>query len=97
MLRLKNNYLLFDSVRFWVCSVEEAFTVVIKSRADFRGTTFSGCSFHHQEIEDGTVRSFTRICILWWCKQRNSSLVDASGLRATERKLTILSHKQVEK
>jgi len=44
---------------------------------------------------DSTVRSFTRICIPWWCKQRNSSLVDASRLKATELKLTILSHKQI--
>ena len=46
---------------------------------------------------DGAVRSVTRLCIPWWYKQINSSLVDASRLRATERKLKILSHKQVRK
>ena len=67
------------------------------NRAVFGDITFYGCSFHHQEIVDGTVRSFTKTRIPWWCKQRNSSLVDASRLRAIERKLTILSHKRVGK
>ena len=70
---------------------------LVKSRANFLGIKFSCCTFHHQEIVDGTVRSFTRICIPWWCKQRNSWLVDANRLRATERELTTLSHKQVGK
>jgi len=85
------------SLTVQVYSVEEAFRVVIKNRADFGGITFYGCSFHHQEIVDGTVRRFAKIYIHWWCKQRNSSLVDTSRLRATERKLTILSHKRVGK
>jgi len=70
---------------------------VIKNSADFGGITCSGCSFHHQEIVDCTVRRFAKIRIPWWCKQKNSSLADASRLRAIERKLTILSHKQVGK
>ena len=70
---------------------------LVKNRANFLGITFSCCTFHHQELVDCTVRSFARICIPWWCKQRNSWLVDASRLRPTERELTILSHKQGEK
>jgi hypothetical protein len=85
------------SERLWVYSFEETVTVVIKNRAGFGGITVFGCSFHHQEIVDGAVRSVTRLCIPWWYKQINSSLVDASRLRATERKLKILSHKQVRK
>ena len=38
-------------------------TVVVKDVANFLGITFSGCSFYHQELVDGTVRCFTRIYI----------------------------------
>ena len=38
-------------------------TVLFKNKANFLGTTFSGRSFHHQNIVDGTMRSFTRTCI----------------------------------
>jgi hypothetical protein len=59
-------------------SVEEKITVANKNTVDFGWIRSSGCSLPHQEIVD----SITRISILWRCKQRNRSLMDASGQRA---------------
>ena len=73
-------------------SVEEKITAAIKNTVDFRWIQSSGCSLHHQEIVDGIARSVTRIRIPWWCKRRNSSLMEESRQRARRRKMKILSH-----
>jgi hypothetical protein len=69
-------------------SVEEKITAAV----DFGWIQSSGCLLHQHEIVDGVARSVTRISIPWWCKQRNSLLMEATRQRATKRKLKILSH-----
>jgi hypothetical protein len=59
-------------------SVEEKMTVAIKEKISFRWIGSSGCSLHSQKIVDGIVRGITRIAILWWCKQTNRSVSEAS-------------------
>jgi len=73
-------------------SVEEKMTVAIKETVDF-GWIGSGCSLQSQKIVDGIVRRITRIAIPWWCKWKNRSMNEEKRQRATNRKLTILSHK----
>jgi hypothetical protein len=74
-------------------SVEEKIRATIKNTIDFGWIRSSGCSLHHQEIVDGIARSVARISIPWWCKQKNSSMMEASRQRAAKRKLKIMSHK----
>jgi hypothetical protein len=52
----------------------------------------TGCSLHHQQIIDDIVSGLTRIYISWWCKQTNRLMTEAARLRATERKMKILTH-----
>jgi hypothetical protein len=40
----------------------------IKDSIDFDGIRLIGCSLHIQRIEDGIVRSVTRISLPWRCK-----------------------------
>jgi hypothetical protein len=74
-------------------SVEEKVMASIKNTVHFGWIRSSGCLLHHQEIVDGIARSVARISIPWWWKQKNRSMMEASKLRATKRKLKNLSHK----
>ena len=73
-------------------SFEENIIAAFKNTVDFGWIQSSGCLLYHHKIVDGIVRSFTRMSIPWWCKQRNRSLMEASRPRATKRKLKILLH-----
>ena len=73
-------------------SVEEKIKAAIKNTVDSGWTQSSGCSLHNQEIVDGITQSVTRISIPWWCRRKNRSLREEGRLRATRRKMKILSH-----
>jgi hypothetical protein len=48
--------------------VEHHITAAIKNTTDFEWIRCTGCSLHHQQIIDGTVRGLMRIYIPWWCR-----------------------------
>jgi hypothetical protein len=73
-------------------SVEEKIIAAIKNTVVFGWIQSSGCSLHHQEIVDGIAKSITRISIPWWCTRKDRSLREEGRLRATRRKIIILSH-----
>jgi hypothetical protein len=64
----------------------------IKNSIDFEWIRCTGCSLHHQQIEDGIVRGLTNICIPWWCKRANRLKSETDRQRATEREVHILAH-----
>jgi hypothetical protein len=72
-------------------SMEEKIKAEIKKTVHFGWIQVDCCSLHHQDIENGIVRSVTRISIPCWCKRTNRSLIEASRKRAIRRKMKILS------
>ena len=73
-------------------AVEACITVAIKKSVSFDWIRLTGCSVHHQRIEDEIVRGVTRISIPWWCKGKNESLGQESRQKALKRKVQILKH-----
>jgi len=55
-------------------SVEEKIRAAIKNNVDFGWIQSSGCSLHHQEVDDGITQSVTRISIPWWWRRKNRSV-----------------------
>jgi len=73
-------------------SVELHITDAINKGVDFDWIRSAGCSLYYQGIEDGIVRSVTRISIPWWCKQKNQLLNNVSRQKVLKWKFQILSH-----
>jgi hypothetical protein len=73
-------------------TVKSCITSAIKEIISFDWITLTGCPLRHQRTENKIVRSVTRILIPWWCKQKNESLVEATGQKALKRKFHILLH-----
>jgi hypothetical protein len=67
-------------------------TGAIKESVNFEWIRLTGCSVHHQRIQNEIVRGVTRISILCWCKRKNESLGEATRQKALKRKLQIFLH-----